>query len=75
MNETLNKSKYNPLGMGNHQTSIRAGIVNRIPINGTITAAVYRPGKFLNASLDKASEQNERQSLKAKTEEGKENIV
>ena len=46
--------------------------VNRIPINGTITAAVYRPGKFLNASLDKASEKNERQSLKVKTEEGKE---
>ena len=33
MNETLNKSKYNPLGRGNHQTSIRAGMVNRIPIN------------------------------------------
>ena len=45
--------------------------VNRIPINGTITAAVYHPGKFLNASLDKASEQNERQSLRVRTEEGK----
>ena len=45
--------------------------VNRIPINGTITAAVYHPGKFLNASLDKASEQNERQSLTVKTEDGK----
>ena len=33
MNETLNKSKYNPLGSGNHQTSIKAGIVKRIPIN------------------------------------------
>ena len=33
MNETLNKSKYNPLGRGNHQTSIKAGIVKRIPIN------------------------------------------
>ena len=36
--------------------------INRIPINGTITAAVYHPGKFLNASFDKASEQNERQT-------------
>ena len=37
--------------------------VNRIPISGTVTALNYRPGKFLNASLDKASELNERQSL------------
>ena len=37
--------------------------VNRIPIGGTVTALNYRPGKFLNASLDKASELNERQSL------------
>ncbi len=38
--------------------------VNRIPIGGTLTALNYRPGKFLNASLDKASEFNERQSLR-----------
>lgn len=38
--------------------------VNRIPIGGTIAALNYRPGKFLNASLDKASELNERQSLR-----------
>ncbi len=38
--------------------------VNRIPISGTLTALNYRPGKFLNASLDKASEFNERQSLR-----------
>ncbi|MDA1090515.1 MAG: phosphatidylserine decarboxylase [Proteobacteria bacterium] len=37
--------------------------VNRIPIAGTVTALNYRPGKFLNASLDKASELNECQSL------------
>ena len=37
--------------------------VNRIPISGTISKLSYRPGKFLNASLDKASEFNERQSL------------
>lgn len=37
--------------------------INRIPINGTILKSHYHPGKFFNASLDKASEHNERQSL------------
>ena len=46
--------------------------VNRIPIDGTIAIDFYRPGKFLNASLDKASQLNERQCLKVKTEDGKE---
>ena len=31
--DELNKSKYNPLGKGNHQTSINAGIVKRMPIS------------------------------------------
>jgi phosphatidylserine decarboxylase len=35
--------------------------VNRAPIGGTIRRVVYIPGKFLNADLDKASEENERQ--------------
>lgn len=38
--------------------------VNRSPVNGRITKLAYRPGRFLNASLDKASEHNERQSLR-----------
>lgn len=37
--------------------------VNRAPIAGEITEIAYRPGKFLNASLDKASADNERNSL------------
>lgn len=37
--------------------------VNRAPIAGRVTAVAYRPGKFLNASLDKASDDNERNSL------------
>lgn len=37
--------------------------VNRIPCDGKIIKSVYRPGKFINASLDKASEYNERQAL------------
>jgi phosphatidylserine decarboxylase len=44
--------------------------VNRVPVDGTITGLSYRPGKFFNASLDKASEQNERQSVRMTTEEG-----
>ena len=38
--------------------------VNRVPIGGKISKLAYRPGKFLNASLDKASESNERQSIR-----------
>jgi phosphatidylserine decarboxylase len=41
--------------------------VNRTPIAGTISKLAYRPGKFLNASLDKASEFNERQSVRLTT--------
>jgi phosphatidylserine decarboxylase len=37
--------------------------VNRAPIAGKLMKMAYRPGKFLNASLDKASEDNERNSL------------
>jgi phosphatidylserine decarboxylase len=37
--------------------------VNRVPADGTVTRAVYHPGKFLNASLDKASEENERMAV------------
>ena len=46
--------------------------VNRVPISGKITAKGYRPGKFLNASLDKASIDNERMSLKVTGEDGTE---
>ncbi|OZA57608.1 MAG: phosphatidylserine decarboxylase, partial [Sphingomonadales bacterium 39-62-4] len=35
--------------------------INRSPVAGTIRRVVYIPGKFLNADLDKASEENERQ--------------
>ncbi len=45
--------------------------VNRAPMDGVITALSYRPGKFFNASLDKASEFNERQSLRMTTDDGK----
>ncbi len=37
--------------------------VNRVPADGTVIRAVYHPGKFLNASLDKASDENERMAI------------
>lgn len=45
--------------------------VNRAPAEGKITKSVYIPGKFLNATLDKASKDNERQLLAMKTKSGK----
>ena len=45
--------------------------VNRIPANGRILALHYNPGKFFNASLDKASIYNERQSVLMEMENGK----
>lgn len=44
--------------------------VNRTPVPGVITKLAYKPGKFLNAALDKASEDNERQSFKIETADG-----
>jgi phosphatidylserine decarboxylase len=45
--------------------------VNRVPADGRITALAYRPGKFVNAALDKASEENERQCVRLTTDEGR----
>jgi phosphatidylserine decarboxylase len=41
--------------------------VNRTPVTGTIERIAYRPGKFINADLDKASEDNERNSFVIRT--------
>ena len=49
--------------------------VNRIPASGTIEEISYVPGKFFNASLDKSSEENERNYLKMKDEKNEEIIV
>jgi phosphatidylserine decarboxylase len=42
--------------------------VNRSPANGTVTALAYRPGKFFNASFDKASVHNERMAIRLSME-------
>jgi phosphatidylserine decarboxylase len=43
--------------------------VNRAPINGRVTALSYREGRFFNASFDKASQHNERMSIRIDPEE------
>ena len=49
--------------------------VNRTPCKGQIEEILYKPGKFFNASLDKASEDNERNYYKIKDVHGNEIIV
>ncbi|MXO64335.1 phosphatidylserine decarboxylase [Altericroceibacterium endophyticum] len=44
--------------------------INRAPMGGTIKRLIYIPGKFLNADLDKASEENERQHILIETGNG-----
>jgi len=49
--------------------------VNRVPIAGRVTKIAYKPGLFLNADLDKASENNERNGLVIETAGGRFGVV
>jgi phosphatidylserine decarboxylase len=49
--------------------------VNRMPEDGTVAALAYRPGKFFNASFDKASEHNERMAARLRLKDGREIAV
>ncbi len=49
--------------------------VNRTPLSGLVQEINYKPGKFLNASLDKASEENERNYFKIKCDKTGEEII
>ncbi|MFI5608366.1 phosphatidylserine decarboxylase [Amycolatopsis sp. NPDC051903] len=49
--------------------------VQRIPAPGVVEKVAYRPGKFLSADLDKASEDNERNSVLIRTVDGHELVV
>ena len=49
--------------------------VNRTPCSGIISEILYKPGKFFNASLDKSSEENERNYYKIKNSLGEELVV
>lgn len=46
--------------------------VNRTPVPGVVAARAYHPGTFVNAALDKASDENERQSFRIRTAGGRE---
>ncbi len=45
--------------------------VNRVPADGTVAKVAYRPGRFFNASFDKASEDNERQAMRLLLPDGR----
>ena len=49
--------------------------VNRVPANGTVTRIAYRHGAFVSASLDKASESNERNAIAIRLPDGREIAV
>jgi phosphatidylserine decarboxylase len=49
--------------------------INRSPVSGNVKDIIYKEGQFLNASLDKASEKNERSSLIISSDNGVEIIV
>ena len=49
--------------------------VNRVPASGTVTRIAYRHGAFLNASLDKASDANERNAIAIRLPDGRELVV
>jgi len=49
--------------------------VNRAPEAGTVEGLAYRPGKFFNASFDKASEHNERMAIRLKLADGRDLVV
>ncbi|MBB1499367.1 phosphatidylserine decarboxylase [Paracoccus sp. MC1862] len=55
--------------------SVFNGHINRSPVAGEVTAISYRPGKFFNASLDKASADNERNSLRIRMADGRDLAV
>ena len=49
--------------------------VNRSPSSGEISEILYKPGKYINASFDKASEENERNYVKIKNTNGDELVL
>ncbi len=49
--------------------------VNRVPADGSVTQVAYHPGRFLNASLDKASDENERNALAITLPDGRDLAV
>ncbi len=72
-----------PAELGCHEPMLRISVflsifdvhVQRLPATGEIRRIAYRPGKFLSADLDKASEDNERNALLLRTEDTGQDLV
>tara|TARA_B100000427_G_scaffold328251_1_gene340898 strand:- start:1131 stop:1778 length:648 start_codon:yes stop_codon:yes gene_type:complete len=68
----LEKKKFNKISIFMNVFDCH---VNRTPCSGKVTEILYKPGKFFNASLDKASEDNERNYYRISNQNGEEVIV
>ncbi len=68
----LENKKFNKVGIFMNVFDCH---VNRSPCSGSVAEILYKPGKFLNASLDKASEDNEKNYYKIKNKNGEDIIV
>jgi phosphatidylserine decarboxylase len=65
------KTKFNKISIFLNVFNVH---VNRVPLSGSVTKVVYRPGKFLSANADDASVENERNSVVVKNSNGTEII-
>lgn len=63
------KQKFNKISVFLNVFNVH---VNRVPVGGTVTKVNYKPGKFLSANAEEASDENERNSVVVKTENGTE---
>jgi len=68
----LNEKKYTRISVF---MDVLCCHVNRVPCSGTIGKIFYKPGKYINATLDKASEDNERNYLQLKNSVDDEIII
>ena len=65
------KTKFNKISIFLNVFNVH---VNRIPLSGSVTKVIYRPGKFLSANAEEASVENERNSVVVKNSSGTEII-
>lgn len=65
------KTKFNKISIFLNVFNVH---VNRVPLSGSVTKVVYRPGKFLSANAEDASVENERNSVVVKNSNGTEII-
>ncbi|GDX36292.1 phosphatidylserine decarboxylase proenzyme [Alphaproteobacteria bacterium] len=61
------KQKFNKISVFLNVFNVH---VNRVPVSGTVSKVVYRPGKFLSANAEEASLENERNAVVVKTKNG-----